>query len=454
VSSRGLPTGPCPDPLDITRAVSQARHGAVGEPLRAHLDACPACRQQWQSESEMARLARQLAREVPAELPAADRRRLLASTVAAARASGIRSVGDARPPTRGLAARWGAWVALGAAAGITLLLGVRALWAPAAPVVALVRPPAVIDARPGTRYTVLAGPPHERVRLEVGSLRISVEPATRGETFQVVTARGEVEVRGTVFETVASAAGLVAVRVERGKVVVRPDRGQELAVPAGGEWRRPPEAPPPITTPPALAVRRSPGRPLSASSAHAAAGAPTSTTRSSPPPPPSPSRSLSWGPDRAAPSGAGVLRRSRGDGSTAAAAEDDTPDQLAAEAFGDGMALLRAGSLAQAARAFERVASLSPASPMVEDARYWRAVALARGGNKAAAEVALDGFLTDYPLSPRAGEVSVMLGWLLLDGRPAAAEPRFRAGLGDRSPRVQQSARDGLAALRSAPGRP
>jgi TolA-binding protein len=467
VTGDGLPTGACPDPLDITRAVSRLGGAQPAEPLRSHLRGCASCREQWQAESEMARLARHLAREAPAESPAADRRRrVLAGTVAAARAAGIRSVGPAEAPPRARVPQWALRIAAAAAAVavvVMVTLGVWTLRAPAPPAVALVRPPAVIDARPGTRYTVLAGPPHERVRLEAGSLRISVEPATRGETFQVITARGEVEVRGTVFETVASAAGLVAVRVERGKVVVRPDRGHELAIPAGGEWRRPPE-PPPRTPAPGSAAAAPAGRRAAArvasAAGHAAAATPPAAGRASRPAHASPSSpsaqaAQSWGPDPGAPSGTGVLRRMHGPaGSPGGAGERDTPDQLAAEAFGEGMTLMRAGALAQAARAFERVAWLSPASPMVEEARYWRAVALARVGNKAAAEAALDGFLTDYPLSPRAGEVSVMLGWLLLDSRPAAAEPRFQAALGDRSPRVRQSARDGLAALRSAAGRP
>jgi hypothetical protein len=49
------------------------------------------------------------------------------------------------------------------------------------------------------------------------------------------------------------------------------------------------------------------------------------------------------------------------------------------------------------------------------DAAFWTAVALARGGRSADAIAAFRNMLGGYPNSPRAGEASAMLGWLLVD---------------------------------------
>jgi hypothetical protein len=58
---------------------------------------------------------------------------------------------------------------------------------------------------------------------------------------------------------------------------------------------------------------------------------------------------------------------------------------------------------------------------------------------------ALESFLLRFPASPRAGEASVMLGRLLLDGGDrAGARTRFRAALTDPSPRVKRAAAEAL----------
>jgi hypothetical protein len=129
-----------------------------------------------------------------------------------------------------------------------------------------------------------------------------------------------------------------------------------------------------------------------------------------------------------------------------------TPAEIA---FASGWRTLRARKYGPAASAFERAAqasenaSSSTGALLAEDARYWQAVALARADRNDEARATMALFLDRYPKSARAGEVSVMLGWLLLevqDRRHAAV--RFRAATADHVAAVRRSARAGLAMLR------
>ena len=115
-------------------------------------------------------------------------------------------------------------------------------------------------------------------------------------------------------------------------------------------------------------------------------------------------------------------------------------------AFARGWTALRSNDFEAAAEAFGRVAPTRD-NALAEDAFFWRGVALDRANHLAEAQEALARFLVRYPRSDRAGEASVMLGWLLLRaGDAGAADARFGAALGDPSDRVRRSARAGLAA--------
>ena len=109
---------------------------------------------------------------------------------------------------------------------------------------------------------------------------------------------------------------------------------------------------------------------------------------------------------------------------------------------------MRDGDHLAAAQAMARAAQLAGHTTLAEDARYWNAVALGRAHRDGDARAAMEHFLAQHPGSPRAGEVSVMLGWLLVDAHElAAAESRFRAAAQDARPAVRDSARAGLAAV-------
>jgi len=117
--------------------------------------------------------------------------------------------------------------------------------------------------------------------------------------------------------------------------------------------------------------------------------------------------------------------------------------------FEEGWAALAANDPARAAEAFARAARSAPDDPLAEDAWFWRGSALARAGRSNLAIPALASFIDDYPRSPRAGEASAMLGWLLLDADDVdGAEARFRAAARDRVDAVRTSAAKGLEAVK------
>jgi TolA-binding protein len=130
---------------------------------------------------------------------------------------------------------------------------------------------------------------------------------------------------------------------------------------------------------------------------------------------------------------------------TSAAPAAQNPDELA---YDQAWEALRANNFTRAASGFSRVMLLAPDSALVEDASFWRAVALARGKRSAEARAAFHDFLDAYARSTRAGEANAMLGWLLIDARVYdEAERRFRAAAADRDPAARASAAAGLDAL-------
>jgi TolA-binding protein len=132
--------------------------------------------------------------------------------------------------------------------------------------------------------------------------------------------------------------------------------------------------------------------------------------------------------------------------STAAPSANYTRLPSTAElAFSEGWQAFRSGDYPRAIAAMRRALQAAPTSALAEDARYWEAVALARQGSVAKARQAMSEFLRLLPGSPRAGEVSAMLGWLLIESHEwSAAEQRFHTAENDRAPAVRESAKKGL----------
>jgi TolA-binding protein len=117
--------------------------------------------------------------------------------------------------------------------------------------------------------------------------------------------------------------------------------------------------------------------------------------------------------------------------------------------FEAGLALLRAGKSAEAARELLAAADAGGDDPLAADARYFAAVALTRAGRKTEAERALVAFLDHAPHSIRRGRAAVMLGRLIAErGDHASARAWFESALGDADASVVAAAKAGLAALR------
>jgi TolA-binding protein len=86
---------------------------------------------------------------------------------------------------------------------------------------------------------------------------------------------------------------------------------------------------------------------------------------------------------------------------------------------------------------------------LAEDARYWKAMALARTGSRHAVDE-LTSFVATYRSSVHFEDASLLLGWKLLEaGRRDEAARHFRVALGSASKDVRDSANAGLIQLES-----
>ncbi len=284
---------------------------------------------------------------------------------------------------------------------------------------------ASVRALAAARFTRVSAPPDERILLREGVIVLDVVRLVRGERFRVVTDDAEVEVRGTHFEVSASGGRLIAVRVTSGRVQVTSRAGALAMLEAGDEWVG--GAASPAT---AVAAPTDSTDPRTGSGDwHAGTGADSSqrtkpARRGSPP-----IR------DREGP------RRSTGAPGTA-----DRPRPSAVTAsFDRGWSLLRKGDTQEAAAVFAEVESAAGGGSLAEDAAYWRAVAIARGGDSVAARNLFAEFLRRFPASPRRGEASVALGWILLESRRTdEARSAFERAAADPSAPVRASAAEGL----------
>ncbi len=430
--------GCCPRDDVLSRAFTDGAEAT----LEAHLAGCAECSAAWRDLGELADVARELA---PAPLSHERSAAMRAALMEEAAAEPV-----ARPPSGRSVARW---VALAAAA--TLFLGAGAagmawLRPPAEPeqLIRLVEAPVpkpayrgTVMAQPGTRMARLGEAPDEVVRLVQGSVTCEVAHLAEGERFRVITGDAEVEVRGTAFDVVAEEDRLVRVRVIHGVVEVRPAGRPSVSLEPGGEWSA--DAPPSevdvaaVATPepepvaPAVveveveASSLAPRRLRKARRASARRVEAHAEAASEP---------------AAEPEAAEAEARTEVDEAEA----EPTTEEVAFQA---GWTAMRERRFSEAADAFDRVKN-GPWSALTEDATYWKAVALARGGAATRAVGAFEAYLAAYARAPRAGEASAMLGWLLLEaGDREGARTRFIKAAADARPRARDSGLAGLDAL-------
>lgn len=423
---------------------------AVDEGLQLHVDGCERCQEQARRLTQLARVGAALPEgALTSAREAAIRDTLLARAAAA-------------PPTR---PRWprGVAAALVAAAAIALAVLVPRWTAPddGGATITARRPQAhrgTVRPRGDARYTVLGAAPDEIVHLMDGTIDVEVEHLGPGERFRVVTADGEVEVRGTAFEVDATGDRLSAVRVLRGRVTVRSSSLDDpIALDPGEAWRAPP-------LPPRLGSSHAPPAADEASSDDREAPRPVARLRA-----PAEERRLAARRTLVEvsalprPVATAPPSRDRGPGGTATTpqvhgAQTQAPAAPAGEPrrsspsptelrYQEAWGAMRVNDFGRAIAAFEGVLG-DPGSPLAEDAAYWRAVALGRAGRDTEAIGALRHFLGAWPGAARTDEVQTMLGWLLhARGDDLGAGRAFRAALSSPTLRVRESASRGLEAV-------
>lgn len=325
------------------------------------------------------------------------------------------------------------------------------------------------------RFTHQRTASEEWVRLSEGTLRVEVRPLAAGERFRLFTGDGEVEVRGTAFEAQVQKDKLRHVLVLHGLVEVRPYARAAILLGPGGNWQAEAEVP----------VMEHPAGLLQAQQPVPPASAPASPTAASVAKEPSREAALGIKPQavatatKTAPTVAAKLStqaqkasvavasaattNSTGPGPALKPAIQTTPAKILAattrtpaeEAFTDGWTSLRHSQYEVAATAFARAIAIGGGEPILEDARFWRGVALARASHSAKAIEALREFMTHHQASPRLGEAASILGWLLLKaGQLDEAERRFQTALRDARPEVSDSARAGLQSVTAAKNQP
>jgi hypothetical protein len=409
-----IPTrlGGCPAAWQLSRAFAESGHSDV----MLHLRGCSQCTVTWNSLARASAATRELP---PVQMDEETRQRI--ETRLLGEASIIsRGAASFRRPILWPRAVAIALLACGAATAAVMVSRRRSARDDAAlPTVASL---ASIRALGAATFSRLQPPPDEIVRLDEGTLEISVAPTSPGRRFRIATGDAIVEASGGRFSIEAGARTLVAVRVFAGYAVVRAGGGH-AALHAGDEWARTVSPHPVATstedTPPSAALPpvapRASSRPVEtvAQPIGKMSKIPSLMPTPTASPPPLPTAS---GPQRAS--------------------------------FERGWRLLRSGDPVQAAEAFRNVAKESGGDAIAEDAMFWEAVSLARAGRAPEARASLAGFVARFPGSARVGEASAMLGWMLLESSDAAgARHAFDRAANDRVDRVRASAQAGLSRL-------
>jgi hypothetical protein len=426
--------GHCPSPVELSRA---ALAGGIDAHLQAHLDTCSRCTAELESHANVA----DDARLVPVIDPAPEHARLVrAALMTAARGPVV-----AASPRRLWLFGIGAAAALAAAAILFVVLPRPTSTSPQ------VAYRGTVHAHDGAQFARVGGVPDEIVRLTRGTITVEVSPLQAGERFRVITADGEVEVRGTAFDVTAVDDKLAAVRVLHGQVEVRASGAAPKLLAAGERWEvklAVVDAPVPVAPldigrdKPADIARTDIAR-TNARADKPADIARTSSRSDKPGRTPVPDK-----PDRTSDKAAITTDVSKSPLTQAPGAPKRPIEIL----FEQGWAALAAGNPRDAATSFERAATSAPDDPLAEDAWFWRASALARAKSSAASG-ALAQFLARYPRSNRAGEAAAVLGWIVIATDLDRAEKLFTSAAKDRVPAVRASAEKGLAAVAQQRGK-
>lgn len=285
----------------------------------------------------------------------------------------------------------------------------------------------VVTPRGSAEYALASPGPDEVVRLEHGTVNVEVAPLGQSERFRVVTTDAEVEVRGTAFIVQADRGKLRRVEVFEGVVDVRPGQYPTRTLHAGESWP---------------AMGDDTARPGDAAGRTQDDGVkPTGQARKNS------RRHLERMRDTDKPLDPDAESRH---GTTRPRPPEGRPSSPEEHAFRQGWSYMRANKAKAAAEQFALACTSS--SAVAEDACFWAGAAARRANQRSTARAALTSFLERFPRSPRVGEASALLGWLLYDaGDIDGARPLFQVAERDSVPRVVKSARRGLQAIERGP---
>ena len=275
------------------------------------------------------------------------------------------------------------------------------------------------------------------VRIDDGRLAIEVSALAANETFRATTSDAVIEVRGAKFFVGAKHERVTFVSVREGSAEIRWAQQPVVVVAAGSTWvpqriaqRETIDLAPPSPSQPAEPTTE----PIAAVTSDPAKATPT---RRRPKPPSTATTPSEVKPDA-------LVERE-----PPPKPPIETPPRPGEADFRAGVAALRAGDAAGAAKLFTAACAAAQKDALAEDACFWVGAAAKRAGQTPAAREALTRFLATYPSSARAGEAAALLGWILYDaGELDAAKQRFEVAARDPVPKVKASATKGLEAIK------
>ncbi|MFN0250406.1 MAG: tetratricopeptide repeat protein [Kofleriaceae bacterium] len=428
----------CLAPADLERLYWIARED---RPLQVrdtqlydHVAECEQCGAAWSEIAELSELARTIEPS-----PTWERREEIRTTLL----SKVDHERDVARPAGGWRRFWLAPLAF-AAAAVALWLA----WPATNPTPHSIARRANVLEHEGARSIVVAEQPNEIVRLVDGTITVSVAALGANERFRVVAGDDELSADSAAFDVTARGDHIAEVRVIHGNVRLLA-AGAQKDLRAGETWRASMTA--------AATANSVSTVPTPVASAPVASASVASAPVAAPSPAPAPT--IASTPTTRVPR---KTRAPSHDEPEVAEPVIDPPIKvpeppvaspprarsMAQLAFDEAWVALRSDDFTKAASSFERALTTSSDAQLIEDATFWRGVALARGGEVATAVHVLSVFVQVYASSPRVGEANVMLGWMLFErGDRVEAKRRFEAGTRDPSSRVRDSATKGLAAV-------
>jgi len=388
--------------------------------VREHCARCESCAKGWQ---EIADLKASLAVANPENLSAARSEELRTAVLS------MQPKPKAVPATKEHSKRLPFFAV--AAIAATVLIGLR-FW-PEGSSLASLENIVLVSPHSGAQFTA-SDPMTLNLRLENGTLTVNVPMVDPTRTFEVITDDGVLQTENAQFDVVATNNRLVSLTVLRGKVAVQGTGGAQVFVSAGNSWVRELDSP-------VVAVGAVEPAPLPEQAEMTKTVREDLTVRE-----PNGERAPKSWPRRnhatqRHPNSSDVKV------SPAAPIASEAPSQ---SAFAKGWHAMKQERFQQAAELFSEAIESGTSENAKQDASYWRAAALGRAGERFKAIEAFRWFVGHYPKSPRVGEASAMLGWLLIeDNRFDEAEIHFFRGSQDMSMRVRASAEAGLDAVKS-----